>query len=440
VAKKKNNKINPIIYLLICCVLLFVIFNSISVFVLGLFGETTVGVITSYDSRLDDHKAEANRSRTVSKGYRFTVHGKEYKGYVIYKSDEAWPGLHEGEVRRENISYLGILPFINKPVMLVDFDELGVPGLLCHIFAILGSGFLFLMINGWLPKRKKKRKKKGRTKRSNTRRDDAMFCQSCGAKLPEGAVFCANCGVSVQKAHPGICTSCGAKLPDDAAFCTNCGVPIHKAEGEAINASVQASAPPRKDKPPHNETTLVGWSPRSNDPEILEAARKNKKSAMGCAWTFALLFPIGFLLAGLFVDEMPLNEAIIIGVGLGVVMLVINLVRAKGMKRPVWEGVVVQKYKKERQRHRDDTVDTYTEYTTVIKTDAGKKKQIVERDSGRDMYDYLAVGDRVRYHPAFETYEKFDKSKDRIIYCNVCRMMNPIANDRCKRCNNLLFK
>lgn len=37
-------------------------------------------------------------------------------------------------------------------------------------------------------------------------------------------------------------------------------------------------------------------------------------------------------------------------------------------------------------------------------------------------------------------YEKYDKSKDRIIYCNVCSMMNPIQNDRCKRCNNLLFK
>jgi uncharacterized paraquat-inducible protein A len=56
------------------------------------------------------------------------------------------------------------------------------------------------------------------------------------------------------------------------------------------------------------------------------------------------------------------------------------------------------------------------------------------------MFDYLSVGDRVRYHPTFGTYEKYDKSKDRIIYCNICRMMNPIKNDRCKRCNNLLFK
>ena len=40
---------------------------------------------------------------------------------------------------------------------------------------------------------------------------------------------------------------------------------------------------------------------------------------------------------------------------------------------------------------------TYTEYTIVINTDAGKKK-IVERKYRRIMYDYLSVGDRVWYH------------------------------------------
>lgn len=169
---------------------------------------------------------------------------------------------------------------------------------------------------------------------------------------------------------------------------------------------------------------------------------ENKKSAVGCAWFFMLLFPIGFLLAGLFIDEMPLGEAIIIGTVLGLLMLVINLMRIRDMKRPVWEGVVTQKYQKERREHNrnDDNMTTYTEFTTVIKIDAGKKKKIIERDSRRHMYDYLSAGDRVRYYPTFGTYEKYDKSKDRIIYCNVCSMMNPNVNDRCKRCNNFLFK
>lgn len=411
-AKKKNARINPIIYLLICSVLLFAIYNSISVFVLGFFGDTTVGVLTSYDSRLDDQTAEANRSRTVSKGYRFTANGKEYNGYVIYMSDEAWPRLREGEVRTESIRYLSVLPYVNKPEHLVDWHQLGEAGLLFHIFAILGCVFLFLLVSGRLGKRRKRTKKIDDAKGANTRRDNAMFCENCGVKLPE-----------------------------QVAFCPNCGTPVAESAVRAANVPAQtATAPPRNGIPPENQAALVGWSEKSSDPEILETARKNKKSAVGCAWIFVALFPIGFLLAGLFIDEMPLGEGLIIGTVLGVLMLIINLMRIKDMRKPVWEGVVTKKFQKERRRHRDDNVDTYTEYTTVIRTDAGKKKRIIEKDSRRDMYDYLAVGDRVRYHPAFGTYEKYNKSKDRIIYCNVCSMMNPVENDRCKRCNNLLFK
>jgi hypothetical protein len=142
-------------------------------------------------------------------------------------------------------------------------------------------------------------------------------------------------------------------------------------------------------------------------------------------------------------DDFPFGESLVIGVGIALVMLVVNLLALRKTKQPMWEGVVVNKYSKEKSEHRggeDNNYRTYTEYTTIINTDAGKKKTIVEKDSGRHMYDYLSVGDRVRFHPRFGTYEKYDKSKDRIIYCSVCTMMNSIQNDRCKRCNNLLFK
>ena len=152
-----------------------------------------------------------------------------------------------------------------------------------------------------------------------------------------------------------------------------------------------------------------------------------------------LVFPI----AGMLMDDFPFGESLVIGVGIAFIMLVINLLALRKTKQPMWEGVVVNQYSKEKSEHRggeDDNYRTYTEYNTIITTDTGKKKTIVEKDSGRHMYDYLSVGDRVRFHPRFGTYEKYDKSKDRIIYCNVCSMMNPIQNDRCKRCDNLLSK
>ena len=163
---------------------------------------------------------------------------------------------------------------------------------------------------------------------------------------------------------------------------------------------------------------------------------------MGWTWVLTLLFPVGFLIAGLLSHEVPLNEALIIGIGLGLLILAINLWRIAGMKKPVWDGVVMKKVEKKRyKRDNDDgSSQSYMEYIVLIRTERGKKKRIVERQRGRDMYDYLDVGDRVRYHPALETYEKYDKSKDQVIYCNVCRLRNSIRNDRCDRCKNLLFK
>ncbi len=187
---------------------------------------------------------------------------------------------------------------------------------------------------------------------------------------------------------------------------------------------------------------LVGWSDVANSPEMVETIKKNKRSAVGWTWVFTLLFPVGFLIAGLLSDEVPLNEALIIGIGLGLLILAINLWRIAGMKKPVWDGVVMKKVEKKRyKRDNDDgSSQSYMEYIVLIRTERGKKKRIVERQRDRAMYDYLDVGDRVRYHPALETYEKYDKSKDQVIYCNVCRLRNSIRNDRCDRCKNLLLK
>lgn len=439
-AKKKSNKINPFILILIYACLLFAVYSSLSTLVLGICGETTMGVLTSYDNRRDNAKAEVYRSRTIFKGYNFTVDGKEYKGYVMYMSDEAWPRLKEGEVRTERISYLAGFPYINKPAMLTDFDQIGASGVVYYFLTIPGCVFLFLWVTGRLGKKKRAVKKTAATRKNTTKSDHDIFCQSCGTRLPEGAAFCISCGAAIQKPAPGICTSCGAKLPESAAFCISCGAAVDAGKAELPQAP--ASAPPRQDAV---SSSLIGFSDRCNDPEILAAAKSNRKSSIGCMLILVLVPLIGFPIAGLLMEDFPLWEAVVIGVGIALVMLIVNLFGLRSAKKPVWEGVVVNKYSKERRKYRrtsdgSDPYTNYMEYTTVVHTDRGNKKQIVERDSERDMFDYLSVGDRVRYHPTFGTYEKYDKSKDRIIYCNICRMMNPIKNDRCKRCNNLLFK
>lgn len=90
---KANERINPVIVAIIVFALSYVLYNSVSIIALGLFGETTIGTLTSYSNRIDDTRAPSNESRTVTKGYRFSVDGREYKGHSTYRSDEAWPSL-----------------------------------------------------------------------------------------------------------------------------------------------------------------------------------------------------------------------------------------------------------------------------------------------------------------------------------------------------------
>lgn len=135
-------------------------------------------------------------------------------------------------------------------------------------------------------------------------------------------------------------------------------------------------------------------------------------------WVLEVVPLIGFPFAGLLMEDFPLGEAAIIGVGIALFMLIANLFALRKSKKPIWEGAVVNKYSKERYEQRDSKGSngrTYTEYTTVITTDAGKKKTIIEKDSGRHMYDYLSVGDRVRFHPMeaiayLESYQSYQHS------------------------------
>jgi ribosomal protein L40E len=442
--RKKSEKIPLPIMIIICAVLLYAFYSSVSTLALAIWGDSAMGTVDSYGSRLDDSKAEPNRSRTITKGYWFIADGKQYRGYSVYKSDEAWSSLKDGETRSERIRYLEFFPYVNKPAMLCDFNKMGDGAIIYHILAPFGCLFLLLLVIRSAGGGKKKKKKSARTAAESathgipqiteTRSETDMFCHNCGQKLPEGAAFCSSCGTKILAGAPNVCTACGAELPEGAEFCISCGKAVNPAATEpARPGRVTASAPAQ------GGAGLVGFSERYRDPEILEAARENKKFAVGCLWVLVLLPLLGMPVAGLLVDDLPFGEAVIIGCGIAFVMLILNLIALRSRKQPMWEGVVVKKYSKVKYEHRDSS-ETYMEFTVVIRTDAGRKKTIGEGKNGRRMYDYFSVGDRVRYHPLFGTYEKYDKSKDRIIYCNVCTMMNPIQNDRCNRCNNLLFK
>ncbi len=197
--KKKNNNIPPFMLVLICACLLFAMYISLSTIALGLWGDTVMGTVDSYDSRLDNTDAGANRSRTVSKGYYFTVNSREYRGYVMYVSDEAWPRLAEGETRSERISYFSFCPYISKPSALADFSQMGEVAIIYHILSPIGYLLLLLLVTG-ASKRNRKMKqaaeKVAAPQNNYARGGTNMYCPNCGHQLPEGAAacFCGECG------------------------------------------------------------------------------------------------------------------------------------------------------------------------------------------------------------------------------------------------------
>ncbi len=145
-SKQQPKAINPFIFVLICACLAWALYISLGTIALSIWGSTVPGKLTGYSSQLTDHPSALGRSRTVMKYYSFKVGGKEYKSWVRYQSDEAWPDLAAGESRPELISYLPLFPRLNKPSHLADLSSQGPAAAIYHIIALPGCLFLFWLV------------------------------------------------------------------------------------------------------------------------------------------------------------------------------------------------------------------------------------------------------------------------------------------------------
>ncbi len=237
------------------------------------------------------------------------------------------------------------------------------------------------------------------------------------------------------------CTNCGVEIESGAAVCPACGIAIEPAAEDkvSIDLPVQgAEVAVAAEAAEENENPLSGWSDKLDDPMIQKAALRQKKSARMFGIIFGIIFPVGFIVAGLLIDSIPLKLAVIVGFALGLIMVAISYIRLFSLNKPIWEGTVADKTsvehfdKKNKDKARID-------YTVVFHGNGGGRKKLrVKNDSS--FYDYYHVGDKVRYYPVFGTFEKRDKTNDDIIFCNVCSAKNPISNRKCDRCKSPLFK
>ncbi|GET34591.1 hypothetical protein PbJCM13498_34540 [Prolixibacter bellariivorans] len=156
----------------------------------------------------------------------------------------------------------------------------------------------------------------------------------------------------------------------------------------------------------------------------------------------AALAIAGFSLYGALSDEMDNPEALQIGMGIGLLFILIGFISGKSTSNNrTWDGVVIDKKIKKTTKdigYGDGKAERYV-FTVLIKSENGKVHEIRDEDD-ETVYNYYKIGDKVRHHGRLNTYEKFDKSGDTIIFCSACAFLHDIHEDVCRNCGCPLLK
>ena len=223
------------------------------------------------------------------------------------------------------------------------------------------------------------------------------------------------------------CQNCGAVLPQGSSFCTNCGTPQNR-------SSASESGP-----------GLRGFSQKINDPAFSKYRKNQNRWALLFSLILAVIAVIGFFIAGETTAELKNPQALYYGLGIGGMFLLIGIFQTIGKSSDqTWDGTVIDK-RVEKKRKRQPTSDDdyywvdYVEYLVLIKSDRGKVFKLRSEDSDI-LYNYYQIGERVRHHKGFPFYEKYDKSKEAYLICCVCGKVDDIHEESCSRCKCPLLK
>lgn len=177
-----------------------------------------------------------------------------------------------------------------------------------------------------------------------------------------------------------------------------------------------------------------------------QAFDKYRQNVKNWNFLFALIIAVaviaGFYAYGEFSNEMNNPEALQIGLGIGLMFLIIGMLSNKSRNNNrTWDGVVIDKKTSITTKdigYPNVKAERYV-FTICIKDDNGKIHEIREEDD-ETVYNYYKIGDKVRYHGNLNSYEKYDKSGDEIIFCNACAFLHDIKETVCKNCGCPLLK
>lgn len=235
-----------------------------------------------------------------------------------------------------------------------------------------------------------------------------------------------------------LCSKCGFDSAKNIKFCTACGSPLSQNIDEQKTGSNNIEDIQQVSK------NLIGFSEQINDPAFAKYLRHTTAWSFIFAGILAIIVIVSFYIYGERSYEMDNPEALFIGLGIGGMFLFIALLTTLTRASDSTYDMVLIDKKMEKKKRRVKTdndyyIERYTLYTLSFKTDKGKTKTISSEDNDTT-YNYYNIGDKVRHHKGFSVLEKYDKSRDSIIFCLACGTINDINDDKCYRCSCPLLK
>ena len=225
------------------------------------------------------------------------------------------------------------------------------------------------------------------------------------------------------------CTVCGERIEKNAQTCPKCANPYSE---EKYNGAPVLGA------------GGVGWSDRADDATFRKNNKKNLKASLIGMVVVSLIIALALIFSG----QVDLADgggrllAVIMAAlwGFWLIWLILHF-----RKKKDWEGVVESRDSRTQESvRRDSDGRRYTETRTIFTTrfrDSGGKKHVLTESDRSSWYDYLAEGDRVRYHGNhMNYYEKYDKSRDSVLPCASCGLLRDPRETYCGKCGAILLK
>ena len=142
-----------------------------------------------------------------------------------------------------------------------------------------------------------------------------MYCENCGASIPNDSRFCPECGkeqISDPETAVLRCPDCGTELEPDSLFCENCGrklsgqpaqkravPPASPARPERQKASDIPPIPPAS--PDRTRDTSIPRAPQAAVRETISPGEPKAKKKSGCGTAVLIILILLVLAAGYYV-------------------------------------------------------------------------------------------------------------------------------------------